>query len=49
MKGVVGDVLKPEDVRSIFNGIDRVFMVNPVGYTETSEGLFAVNGARMAG
>ncbi len=49
VKGIVGDVLKPDNLRSIFNGIDRVFMVNPVGYTETSEGLFAVNGARMAG
>lgn len=46
---VVGDILDPGTVRTIFNGMDGVFMLNPVSITETSEGLFAVNGARMAG
>ncbi|MBC5773036.1 NmrA family NAD(P)-binding protein [Pontibacter sp. KCTC 32443] len=45
---VVGDILDPKTVRSVFNDIEGVFMVNPVSTTETSEGLFAVNGARMA-
>lgn len=49
VQAVTGDILEPQTVRSIFNGVDRVFMLNPVGLTETSEGLFAVNGARMAG
>lgn len=46
---IVGDILDPKTVRSVFKGMDGVFMVNPVSLTETSEGLFAVNGARMAG
>jgi len=29
--------------------MEGVFMLNPVSTTETSEGLFSVNGARMAG
>ena len=48
-KAVVGNILDPKTVRSAFRGMDGVFMVNPVSTTETSEGLFAVNGARLAG
>ncbi|MBC5991980.1 SDR family oxidoreductase [Pontibacter cellulosilyticus] len=46
---VVGNILDPKTVRSAFTGMDAVFMANPVSTTETSEGLFAVNGARLAG
>ncbi|PRY10162.1 uncharacterized protein YbjT (DUF2867 family) [Pontibacter ummariensis] len=49
VRAVVGDLLDPRIVRSAFKGIDGVFMLNPVSTTETSEGLFAVNGARLAG
>jgi uncharacterized protein YbjT (DUF2867 family) len=49
VEAVVGDILDPKTVRSIFKGMDAAFMVNPVSTTETSEGLFAVNGARLAG
>ena len=48
-KAVTGNILDPKTVRSAFTGMDGVFMVNPVSTTETSEGLFAVNGARLAG
>jgi uncharacterized protein YbjT (DUF2867 family) len=46
---VTGDILNPTTVRTVFKDMDGVFMVNPVSTTETCEGLFAVNGAHMAG
>jgi uncharacterized protein YbjT (DUF2867 family) len=46
---VIGDLLDPETLRSVFNNIDRVFMLLPVSPNETSLGLFALNGARSAG
>lgn len=48
-KSVVGDLLEPETVRSVFKGMDGVFMLNAVSKTETHEGLLALNGIRMAG
>jgi uncharacterized protein YbjT (DUF2867 family) len=48
-KMVRGDLLDPGTVRSAFAGVDGVFMLNPVGPTETHEGLMAVNGAMLAG
>ncbi|MCJ8164172.1 NmrA family NAD(P)-binding protein [Pontibacter sp. E15-1] len=45
----VGDLLDPTTVRSVFKGMEGVFMLNPVSTTETSLGLFALNGAQMAG
>jgi len=48
-RGVVGDLLDPGTVRSIFRGVDCVFLLNVVSPAETHEGLMAVNGARMAG
>jgi len=48
-EAVVGDLLEPDTVRSIFNGMDGVFMLNAVSPTETHEGLLALNGMRMAG
>jgi uncharacterized protein YbjT (DUF2867 family) len=49
VKPVVGNLLDPNVVKSIFKDVDGVFLLNPVGNTEASEGLFAVNGARMGG
>lgn len=48
-EGVIGDLLDPKTVRSVFKGLDSVFMLLPVSTTETHEGLMAVNGMRMAG
>ncbi len=45
---VKGDMLSPATVRSVFAGMDGVFLLNPVSATEAHEGLMAVNGARMA-
>ena len=47
--GVVGDLQCPTTVRSVFAGIEGVFLLTALGQGETHEGLFAVNGARMAG
>ena len=47
--GVVGDLQSPTTVRSVFAGIEGVFLLTALGQGETHEGLFAVNGARMAG
>lgn len=48
-EGVIGDLLDPNTVRSVFKGVDGVFMLVAVSTTETHEGLMAVNGMRMAG
>jgi len=48
-EGVIGDLLDPTSVRSVFKGADGVFMLLAVSTTETHEGLMAVNGMRMAG
>lgn len=47
-EAVVGDLLEPATVRSVFGGVDGVFLLNPVSITEAHEGLMAVNGARLA-
>jgi len=47
--GVVGDLQSPGTVRSIFPGIDAVFLLTALSQGEAHEGLLAVNGARMAG
>lgn len=46
---VTGDLLEPATIRSVFKGIDGVFLLNAVSATEAHEGLMAVNGATMAG
>lgn len=46
---VRGDLLEPSTVRTVFTGIDAVFLLNPVSASEAHEGLMALNGARMAG
>jgi uncharacterized protein YbjT (DUF2867 family) len=49
VEGVIGDLLDPGTVRSVFKGVDGVFMLIAVSTTETHEGLMALNGMRMAG
>jgi uncharacterized protein YbjT (DUF2867 family) len=45
---VQGNVLDPATVRRAFDGADAVFLLNPVSQTETSEGLMAITGMRLA-
>jgi uncharacterized protein YbjT (DUF2867 family) len=45
---VKGDLLDPASVRQAFEGIDRVFLLNPVSQTEASEGLMAITAMRNA-
>jgi uncharacterized protein YbjT (DUF2867 family) len=46
---VAGNLLEPATVRRVFDGVDAVFLLNPVSQTETSEALMAVSGMRGAG
>ena len=46
---VRGDLLDPGTARTVFRGIDRVFMLNATGPTEAHEGLMGVSGAQAAG
>ena len=48
VEAVIGDLLDPNTVRSVFAGVDGVFMLLAVSATETHEGLMALNGMRMA-
>jgi uncharacterized protein YbjT (DUF2867 family) len=51
-KGVtraVGDLLEPDTIKSVFQGVDSVYMANPSGPSEAHEGLNAVVGAKAAG
>ncbi len=48
-EGVIGDLLEPETVRSVFGDTDGVFLLNPVSLTEAAEGLMALNGIRASG
>jgi uncharacterized protein YbjT (DUF2867 family) len=45
---VEGDLLKPATVRSVFKGIDAVFLLNAVTQTESHEGLLALTGMQLA-
>lgn len=47
--GVVGDLQDPQTARSVFRGVDGVFLLTALGMGEAHEGILAVNGARMAG
>lgn len=49
VEGVVGDLLEPETINSVFEGVDSVFMLLSVNPAETHQGLMAVNGMRKAG
>ena len=46
--GVVGDMTEPDTYPATFEGVDTVFVLNPVSITELHEGLAAVNEARRA-
>ena len=48
VSAVKGDLLDPASVRQVFDGIDRVFLINPVSQTEASEGLMAITAMRNA-
>jgi uncharacterized protein YbjT (DUF2867 family) len=47
-EGVIGDLLDPKSVLSVFRDVDGVFLLLAVSTSETHEGLMAVNGMRMA-
>jgi uncharacterized protein YbjT (DUF2867 family) len=44
-----GDLLDPETVKTVFRGVDAVFMLNPSGATEAHESLMGVSGAQITG
>jgi uncharacterized protein YbjT (DUF2867 family) len=46
---IKGDLMSPATVRSAFDGMDGVFLLNAVSDTESHQGLMAINGARAAG
>lgn len=48
VSGVIGDLLDPSTLGA-FAGMDAVFLLNPVGPSETFEGLVGVIGAEVAG
>jgi uncharacterized protein YbjT (DUF2867 family) len=48
-QAVTGDLLDPGTVRTVFRGMDGVFLLTAVSTTETHEGLMALNGARLSG
>jgi uncharacterized protein YbjT (DUF2867 family) len=49
VSAVAGNLLEPASVRRVFDGVDRVFLINPVSQTEASEGLMAITAMRTAG
>lgn len=49
VEGVVGDMEDPTTYRRMFDGIDRLFLLNPVSMTELQQGLAALNEAGRAG
>jgi uncharacterized protein YbjT (DUF2867 family) len=46
---VEGNLLDVASVRRVFNGVDAVFLLNPVSQTEASEALMAITAMRLAG
>ncbi len=49
VEGVIGDLLQPKTLRTVFKGVDRLFMLNAVSPTECSEGLMALLAAGAEG
>jgi uncharacterized protein YbjT (DUF2867 family) len=45
---VAGNLLEPQTVRRVFDGVESVFLLNGVSATEAHEGLMAVCGMRLA-
>ena len=46
---VGGNLLELSTLRSVFSGVDGVFLLNPVGPTEAQEALLAITAMRAAG
>lgn len=46
---VQGDLLDPNTLPRIYEGVDGAFVINPVSPTESCEGLMAVSGAMSGG
>jgi uncharacterized protein YbjT (DUF2867 family) len=49
VEGVVADLTDPLTLEGAFDGVERLFLLNPVAMTELHEGLSALEGARRAG
>jgi len=49
IEAVKGDLNDPDSARPAFEGVDGMFLLNPVSPTEANEGLVAVALARQAG
>ena len=49
VSAVQGNLQEPETVRRVFDGVERVFLLNAVSQTEASEALMALTGMRLAG
>lgn len=45
---IEGDLLKPATVRSVFKGVEAVFLLNAVSQTEAHEALLALTGMKLA-
>ena len=46
---VQGNLLDPKTVRTVFNDVEGVFLLNPVSQTESPEGLLALCGMKLSG
>lgn len=49
VRGVVGDLTRPDELGPVFEGVQRVFMANPVSLSELFEALAALDRAREVG
>lgn len=49
VEGVVGSLLKPESLPSVFSGADKLFLITPLDRDETAQGIDAVDAAIAAG
>lgn len=49
VEGVVGSMLQPESLPSVFAGADKLFLITPLDRDETAQGIEAVDAAVAAG
>ncbi len=49
VQGVVGDLIDPSTYGNMFSGVERLFLLNAVSFSETQEGLAALNEAKKSG
>jgi uncharacterized protein YbjT (DUF2867 family) len=49
IEGVVGSMLQPESLPSVFAGADKLFLITPLDRDETAQGIDAVDAAVVAG